>query len=1289
MRPDSSPLLRRDSVPARAPRAWSAAVCGLALLLAGGCGPPAPPAGPRAPDLGALRDAARRQAETGDAHALRDLGWLELLTGDPEAATAAFDRALKQAPDDPSSLFGAALTRDDDGAFIAARPFWLRLLRAAAVPGADPALAPAAEVAVAALGAGAEEIPGEGGLGTALGDLPVDRLPPEARRGALELRARILRRRGAEEKAVAIDRSLGCAPRWNVVGPYGTLAHLDLGRRFPPDDAAWRGQVGAGPGVRELELRDAPGRGCRLTAESQTGRAGVMYALTQLELGRRSEVLLTVWSEADLLVLVDGQQVLRRDDPTRFQPRRMAVRFALPAGSHRLVVKLSSSGQRAEARLYLTTPAGLAVPGLAFGDPLASRGGARGPEKIVPVAAPELPPPQGAAQSRAAPEREPPLGLVDLYLAASAAHFAGDGDRADVLLGRLLQAAPAFVSGQLLRAESTATDPSRPAAVTLATARAALLKVLAAAPRSAGALVELALLDMQEERPRDALQRLEQARALRPERARIDLLRAEIFEGRGWDRESELALDDAERKNPESCRLLEARGTVLHKRRDGPGLLKLARRLRACNAESEHPAQSLREADDLAGAVAEYRRLLALDPQREQVRSDLAEVLLQTGAAAAAAQEVRLLVRAHPRRANYRVRLADALLAAGDAAGARRALHDGIAHMPEAAELHRALEALGLPGALDRWRLDGRTVIAEFERAGRSYADPAVYVLDRTVTRVFPGGARLTLTHNIIKVLTKEGAEHSGEVQVPENADVLLLRTVKRDRTTREPEEIAGKRTVSVPDLEVGDYVEMEYVVPEEPLPAFPGGFCAERFFFRSFEAPLDRTEYLVVTPAGMSLTLDARGGAPPYEERTADGLTVRWWHRRGVRQAVPEPLSPPAVETLPSVRVGAGVTHARYRDAVREQLHGQRRANAELRALAATLCGRAATQRDCARAVHGFVAKQIQPGDEGGATATLARRQGNRLILMAALLGEAGLRVEPWLVKSRTQAADPVPGSPEPLEDADFADIILKAEVDGQPLFLDPRLRRAPFAYLGPALRGATAMRLAADGPIFATVPARGVGEDLRAVTLTIVLGPDGSARVQARERLKGVAAQEWRESLDQMAGDQITKEFEQRWLGYFFAGATLDRLALEGRGDPSKELLLGYDFSLARLGRRVGNRLTVPASFFPLELSKRYVAVAQREYPLVVLEHPPTELQVEVRLPPGARAVVPPAVSLRAGFGRFEWRGRAAGDRVGFERRSAVPLGRVAPAAYPGLVGFAAAVDQVEAREVEIFLP
>jgi cellulose synthase operon protein C len=1254
------------------------ALLGLCAAVALSCGPPGGARGPQAPDLGALRDAARRQAGTGDHTALRDLGWLEMITGDPAAAQAAFDRALQQAPGDAGALFGAALARDDDGAFAASRPLWLRLLRALAAHGADPALAPAAELAVASLAAGLEEIPGVGGLAAAIAELPVDRLPPEARRAALELRARILRRLGAEEQAAAVDQSLGCVPRWKVIGPYGTLAHLDLPRSFPPDDARWDGRGGREAGPRELEPLDAPGRRCRVVAESQTGRPGVMYALTQVEVPARAEVLLTVWSDADLHVLVDGAPVLRRDDPRRYLPRRVAVRFALPAGSHRLAVKLASSGQRAEAKVYLTTPAGHPVPGLVFGDPLAARGGGRGPERVAAVEAPELP-----------ANRSPPRGLVDLYLAASAAHFAGDSDRSAVLLDRLLQTAPAFVSGLLLRAEAVQSDPSRPAAVTGARARAALLKVLEAAPKSAGALVELALLDNQEERPRDALQRLDQARALRPERARIDLMRAEILDARGWDRESELALDDAERKHPESCKLLELRTSVLHKRRDGPGMVKLARRLRACNAESEQPAQSLRDAEDLEGAVAEYRRLLGLDPQREQVRSDLAEVLLQLGDATGAAREVRLLVRAHPRRSSYRVRLADALLAAGQAEAARRALHDGIAHTPEATELHRALEALGLPGALDRWRLDGRALIAEFERSGRRYDGPAVYLLDRTVTRIFPGGARLTLTHNIIKVLTKEGAEQSGEVQVPENADVLLLRTVKRDRSTREPEEVAGKRSVSVPDLEAGDYVEMEYVVPEEPLPAFPGGFLAERFYFRSFEAPLDRTEYLVVTPAGLPVIIDARGQAPPLEERTADGVTVRTWGRRGVPQAVPEPLSPPAVETLPSVRVGAGVSHAGYRDAVRDQLFGLLRANAELRALAAKLCGHSARQLECARAVHAWVTKQIQNGDDGGATATLARRQGNRLMLTAALLGEAGLRVEPWLVKSRTQAVDPVPGAPALLEDGDFADIILRAEADGQPLFLDPRSRRTPFAYLGPALRGATGMRLVAGGPIFTPVPARGVGEDQRTVTLTITLQPDGSARVRARERLRGVGAQEWRDSLDQMQGDQISKEFEQRWLGYFFAGATLDKLVIEGREDPSRELLLSYDFTLARLGRRTGKTVSLPAAFFPLELSKRYVAVAQREHPLVVLEHPPTELRVELLLPAGARAAVPPAAAVRTAFGRFEWSGRVAGGRIELQRRSAVPLGRVAPGAYPAFVGFAAAVDQAETRELEITLP
>src|SRR5262249_47740546 len=148
-----------------------------------------------------------------------------------------------------------------------------------------------------------------------------------------------------------------------------------------------------------------------------------------------------------------------------------------------------------------------------------------------------------------------------------------------------------------------------------------------------------------------------------------------------------------------------------------------------------------------------------------------------------------------------------------------------------------------------------------------------------------------------------------GEVQVPEGADVLTLRTVKADGSTREPEEIAEKQTISVPDLEVGDFVEFEYVDPAPPPGAFPGGFIAEGFYFRSYDAPLDRTEYLLATPAGMPVTVDARGAAPEMKTERRGELEVRTWAARQQPQMFAEPSATPFAEYVPSVRGASGVS--------------------------------------------------------------------------------------------------------------------------------------------------------------------------------------------------------------------------------------------------------------------------------------------------------------------------------------------------------------------------------------------
>src|SRR5205823_465474 len=45
-------------------------------------------------------------------------------------------------------------------------------------------------------------------------------------------------------------------------------------------------------------------------------------------------------------------------------------------------------------------------------------------------------------------------------------------------------------------------------------------------------------------------------------------------------------------------------------------------------------------------------------------------------------------------------------------------------------------------------------------------AEPAVYLLDRTVTRIFPDGGSMSIVHNVIKVLSKAGVDRFGEVEI-------------------------------------------------------------------------------------------------------------------------------------------------------------------------------------------------------------------------------------------------------------------------------------------------------------------------------------------------------------------------------------------------------------------------------------------------------------------------------------------------------------------------------------------
>ena len=1192
-------------------------------------------------------------------------GWQAWLAGDSTAAAQAFATAKD---DDARALYGRALMAHERGDWDRAWDLWWAVLDGATHHPRDPWWGALADSGAHKLEQLVGEVAGERAQEHRLATLDASKLPTEARLRVLAMRAHYARRLGDEADARATDVERGCPDQWFVSGAYGNLPRLDLATPFPPEDVR---------GPRVPERRAVPMRGCSLTLEAEHGRAGVLYASQWVHLDHAADVLFTIEADAPWRLYVDGTLAFDALSPNRVPPRVRRIVVPLAPGWRAIAVKIAGVGGRAEANLSVWSATEMQwfdghTPGVKDG---------RMPPEVWADAirarelGPALPEPKTATDR----------ALVD-FLAAHAAFRVGDGDAGDAALARLGERAPKFAPAMLLAAQLWSDDTSRPSRLARDRGRRALERALALDPTLDRARYNLALIELNSDKPREALARLDEV--AHPRSWRFFFARQQALKQRGWQREADEALAEARRRDPEACPALEA--DILRRRElhDVRGALALAQKASVCDGGSDELADILRTTGDLAGAITEYRRLLEIDPNRESWRAGLAESLAQAGDSAHAAEELATLVARYPRASHYRRELADTLFALGRAGEARKVIEDGLAETPESQELHRALAALcdehegRCPGIMDPFRVDGRAIIAAFERdkAKPRWDTPAVIVLDRTVTRVFPTGARLTLTHNIIRVQDKDAIDKFGEVQIPADADVLTLRTVKADGTTREPEELVEKDTISVPDLEPGDYVEFEYVDPAAPPGAFPRGFLAERFFFRSYDAPLYRSEYVVAAPPEMKLQVDRRGeNVAPMRTEQANALAIYTFATTLQPQIFAEPSSAPFAEFLPSVRVASGLSTQGWKDYLLDGQLLAGRANRELAGVAASVTKGLSNDADKARAIDAWVRRHIKGGGgaiDEGATSILAREEGNRITLEAALDAAAGVPSRLWLA--------------HPPKDAELDGELPDLEGFDEPLlavaglWIDPRYRHAPTGFVSPPLRGGRAFALAPGALTMARVPTE--NPDDRQMDFDMQLHADGSAEVSVHERLRGWPALEWREALEKLAADRVGAEFEQHTLGFHFPGASLVALSWEGKDDDAGTFRVAYKFRAPQLARRVGRGLVLPAPF-PAQLGKRYIGVAARTTPMAVDYAPPTHVHARITVPDGMVAVLPPPVRAEAPFGLFEQTASAGGpSTLELDARFRMSDARLPARDYHSIVEFAQRVDRAEAKALEL---
>jgi len=1248
--------------------------------------------------LGCAGLAGQQRAQRDDASLA---GWRALEEGHAAEAARAFEARLSADSDDLAARFGRATLAFDHGDPAAAFDDYAAVVAAAARRAGAPALrARLAPVAAArALALDDEVGPRRRARGEAallgLGDGAS--LPWQARLELARLADRVARRAG---DPVALERETarrGCARAVIDAGSLGPLPHLDLDvAASAPATTAWQPLVASG---------------CRLVIPARDGRPAAERLRAAFEASPGTYQLVLDY-DGDARVSLDGGAALRHGSETRVGPRVSAFDLVVPAGRHELEVRLASPGGRGELALLL----------------LPRDGGSPARFLDPRVAAP---PAQAGRASAAGGAREAPSTLQPLadYADAFNANRAGDADLALRLVERLA-ARRRFAPGLGLAATIARDDPTRPPAFARDAARALFRAALAADPDDARAAQGVSALELEDDRVREAIDDARVAARAAPRWWAPELVLAHALRARGLDVDADAALDrSAAAAGPPGdrpCLLVEALLRRADDRRALGARHTLEDALAACDATSETRLERMRARGELAEEEGALRAALRLAPERDELVEDLARVLGAEGRQREALEALTGLVAREPLDPFQRVRLADALAAAGHADAARETARAALAMRPEAAEVRRAARALDVPLPLDDYRLDGRAVIRAFEASQRRYAAPAVVVLDRTVERVLPDGAELTLTHEIVRVQSKDAIDRWAEVEVPAGAEVLTLRTHKPDGTTREPEEIAGKDTVSAANVAIGDYIEWELLETRSPSGAFAPGFLAERFYFQSFDAPLDRTELVLVTPRGTKLSFDARGGAPaPVSKPGPEDTVVTTFARTGVPQIFVERAAVPAIEYVPSVRASSGVDFRAWTRYVAEQLTGTTRSSPALRERARQIASAAGAgpqdQARLAAAVVSWVTDSIEAAGDlrDGATQTLARGSGNRLALILALLREVGVPARAVLARSRLTADASAPAPVEELDD--FTDSVVEIDLGARgPVYVDPRLRHAAFGYLPPSLDGARTLGLE-DTPQARFGVARSTGTaDHRSVDVTIRLDEQGGGAAVATEELTGWPALEWAELVDKFGADRtrLRQDFEQRWLGVQFPGARLRDLDVtlpkDAPGAAPRPVHIRYSFVSPQLAVKGDHEMRLLPTFFRSQPGRRFATEPARSTTLVLGFDVPVHLTATVELPSAAKLVelgaspterierkgayrfveerrvrssARPSEASGAGAGR-EGAEKPGDDVLVITRDSSLPLSRVAPSDYPGVAADLRRVDGLEQREIRIRL-
>jgi tetratricopeptide (TPR) repeat protein len=1064
-----------------------------------------------------------------------------------------------------------------------------------------------------------------------------------------------------------VKKRSGCASGVALAGPFGHGSTLDRRRSFEAEEPGpWPPSWPADPlrGSVPHVLRTEQPR-C-LVSSSENVEDGVFYAQSFFATHGDRDLVVAVSGAVE--IWVDDIRVLERslDDWGTWQ--RFGAAVHVEAGRHRVLARLI--GESATVRLLNIdgSPADVTT----------------GPDVRDPYG---MTPPRVLADPNpidAVVKAEHAASPLEAWLAAYAAHVDGLDDVASVLMDPLVtpdNAAGGALEQAALYARS---DPAFPDDVRARTEKELHKRALKADPGLWYSQAWLILDEGEQKGIVESVEPLRQLAARFPSEPELHEQLARTYARLGWQGERIRALADLAARFPDDVNALRLYLEALDQEGPIDEADRIALRIKKLDPDSELDLDRALARHDWKGAIAELERIQKRRPDRKDVAARLADVLAREGDPSAAVSQLEKALAKDPLDAPARFSLADASFAKGHVGALRKALADALADGAKANDLRDAIDLLEGATSLEPWRLDGRKQIRDFEaweKKGHRMEGTAARVLDYSALWVHPDGSSDMLEHEILRIQAQEEIGRESEQQPPTGI-ILHMRVIKPDGTQLEPEPVEGKPTLTMPHLEVGDYVEIEHITPEPGDGSKGKRYRGPTWFFREADKGYWRSEFVVITPKDKKLDIEARGSVPPPTERDVGAIfRERRWLVEDSPPAPEEPESAPPQEYLPSVRLGWGVTLAdtvaRFVDLAQDTSPLDPRVRA--RALE-MVKGIPEAQRDeRARAVYGWVLDHVEDGPEKDGRKVIFGKSGSRQSAFLHVMRELGIPVDLALVKDRL-AMPPI----GPLSDVDNYDsLALRLDTGHGYRWLTVHDKFAPFGYVPAEQRGQVCVLLVPGTPrdtVTSPDAVDGLGFDGRAD-----LREDGSASVDLAQSFSGNLGIQMRNVLDKVPEGQLHDFIESRLIGRNLPGARLRDLKLENAKNLAAPLIVRTHLEVPQLARTQGDQVVLNA-LFPVHLS-HLATLPQRQTPLFLPTWAHVEVKFEVNVPkemrmPGSL----PQGEARDGERVVRVKDVVSGHALELSRLIDVPAGRVQPNEYAAFQRFTQAADALVEREIAL---